>query len=221
MNKEQVAKVLREHWLTGTECDKEDRTNAATCFCSTWRSEISRSPCEAVEHWIAHVLSHLPADRNPAQTEADAAFDKALQAADVPRLPLEVYDSNSYRRVGLQQQYQVVMEPCTQRDGHPDIRGTGVLRALVAAFNAMLLRSQFGRRREIATVRVGFAGPVDTEQREAALLIAAAPELLAALQNFEREISLRFGSITDMSADLRAVVVGARAAITKATSHVR
>jgi hypothetical protein len=80
-----------------------------------------------------------------AQAEADARFDQALQAAGAPVLPLEVYDSNSWRRVGLKERYHEIMRPCVQRDGHPDISGTDVLRALVAAFNAMLLRHPLGR----------------------------------------------------------------------------
>lgn len=74
----------------------------------------------------------------------DAEFDKALEAAmdDLgydPR-PLEVYDSNSYRRVGLKGRYHTVMRAAVHRDGQPDITPTPVLRALVAAFNAMLAR---------------------------------------------------------------------------------
>jgi hypothetical protein len=80
-----------------------------------------------------------------AQAEADARFISLMQASSVPLLALDVYESNSWRRVGLRDRYHEVMAPCTQKDGHPDIRGTDVLRALVAAFNAMLLRHPLGK----------------------------------------------------------------------------
>jgi len=54
-----VAQVLREHWLTGTGCDKERGINVATCFCSRWRSTEQPSPCAAAERWIEHVLEQL------------------------------------------------------------------------------------------------------------------------------------------------------------------
>lgn len=66
------------------------------------------------------------------------AYDEAMQAAGVPREPLDVYTSNSWRRVGLARTYSAVMAPTVARDGQPDIQGTAVLYALVAAFNAML-----------------------------------------------------------------------------------
>lgn len=50
---------------------------------------------------------------------------------------LEVYDSNSWRRVGLKGEYRTLMQPVVASDGHPDIAGGDILRALVAAFNAM------------------------------------------------------------------------------------
>lgn len=93
----------------------------------------------------ANFHCNQPPEASGAQREADAAFDKAIQAAGVPLLPLEVYDSNSWRRVGLKERYHEVMAPCVQRDGQPDIRGTDLLRAMVAAFNAMLLRHPLGR----------------------------------------------------------------------------
>lgn len=77
-------------------------------------------------------------------TPALRAYDEAMQAAGVPHEPLEVYTSNSWRRVGLAGgKYKQVMIPTVMRDGQPDIVGTDVLVALVAAFNAMLeLRSE-------------------------------------------------------------------------------
>jgi hypothetical protein len=54
-----MAQVLREHWLTGTGCDKDAGTNVATCFCSKWRSRVEYSPVAAVDRWIEHVMEHL------------------------------------------------------------------------------------------------------------------------------------------------------------------
>ncbi len=75
-------------------------------------------------------------------TEATAtAYEDAMRAYGVPSEPLQVYDSNSWRRVGLAREYRIVMFPCnSQSDGHPDISGGNVLQALVAAFNVMLER---------------------------------------------------------------------------------
>lgn len=70
----------------------------------------------------------------------DAEFFDALDRCDTHE-PLQVYDSNSWRRVGLASQYKEVVYPERQRtDGHLNIANTGVLRAMVAAFNAMLAR---------------------------------------------------------------------------------
>jgi hypothetical protein len=65
-------------------------------------------------------------------------YNRAMQAAGVPHELLQVYDSNSWRRVGLARTYHTVMAPTVAPDGHPDIHGTEVLHALVAAFNCML-----------------------------------------------------------------------------------
>lgn len=78
-------------------------------------------------------------------------YEKAMREFDVPQVPLEVYDSCSWRRVGIRGDYKTVMYPCNSRsDGHPDIAGGHVLRALVAAFNAMLeQRQQFRDRGDV------------------------------------------------------------------------
>lgn len=59
---QRLAAVLREHWLTGTECNEQNGTNVATCYCSKWRSRVEYSPVAAVERWIEHVLAHLQDD---------------------------------------------------------------------------------------------------------------------------------------------------------------
>lgn len=56
---EEIARVLRDHWLTGTGCDPVNKTNKATCSCSLWSSDVKQTQGEAVEAWIAHILSLL------------------------------------------------------------------------------------------------------------------------------------------------------------------
>ncbi len=77
------------------------------------------------------------AARSPIRGNAVAEYRAAMSTA-VPKEPLQVYDSNSWRRVGLQSRYKPVMVPTRAADGHPDISGEPILRALVASFNAML-----------------------------------------------------------------------------------
>jgi len=47
--------VLKEHWLTGVECDHATGTDVSTCFCGRWRSEARPSIPAAVESWIEHL----------------------------------------------------------------------------------------------------------------------------------------------------------------------
>lgn len=76
----------------------------------------------------------------------DAEFEKALSEGSVPIEPLQVYDSNSFRRVGTAEgRYKEIVYAYKQSDGFPDIAGTPTLRALVAAFNAMLARRKVER----------------------------------------------------------------------------
>jgi hypothetical protein len=81
------------------------------------------------------------------ETECDEAhalameFDALLDNTLVPNEPLEVYSSNSFRRVGLKSRYHEVL--CATRDrsdGHPNFSNYALLEALVRAFNAMLAR---------------------------------------------------------------------------------
>lgn len=78
---------------------------------------------------------------SPAETKAplDSEFEMAMRRAGI-REPLEVYTSNSYRRVGLKSEYKVVLSAIRHNDGQTDISNTTLLEALVAAFNAMLAR---------------------------------------------------------------------------------
>jgi hypothetical protein len=79
---------------------------------------------------------------SPVETKAplDSEFEQAMRRAGIHE-PLEVYTSNSYRRVGLKSEYKVVLSAIRHSDGQTDISNTLLLEALVAAFNAMLRRS--------------------------------------------------------------------------------
>ena len=89
------------------------------------------------------ILDRETAPKPGAVSPEDAEFDKALEDAledfDFMPEPLQVYDSNSWRRVGLKRRHEEIMVPY-QRDGRSDISRPKVLRAMVAAFNAMLAR---------------------------------------------------------------------------------
>jgi hypothetical protein len=91
--------------------------------------------------WIDNAEKHLLAKET---IEMPAPLDEKFFAAlDIcgTQEPLEVYDSNSWRRIGLARRYEEVIIPERQRvDGHLNISNTNLLRALVAAFNAMLAR---------------------------------------------------------------------------------
>jgi hypothetical protein len=81
-------------------------------------------------------------ERPAAETSAplDSEFEMAARRAGI-REPLEVYTSNSYRRVGLKSEYKVVLSAIRHTDGQTDISNTPLLEAMVAGFNAMLARS--------------------------------------------------------------------------------
>lgn len=57
--REKIGLALREHWLTGIHCDAVNETDAATCYCTVWKSEPMPSVGAAVDAWIAHVLDVL------------------------------------------------------------------------------------------------------------------------------------------------------------------
>jgi len=104
-----------------------------------------RSDTERVRNDIAERAARLvsaDAERPDIDAPSDAVreYDAAMQSAAVPHEPLEIYDSKSWWRVGLARKHHEVMAPITAfaPDGHPDIRGQEVLRALVAAFNVLL-----------------------------------------------------------------------------------
>lgn len=76
---------------------------------------------------------------SPLSTELVTEYTEALRRCiDLPAgAQLEVYDSCSWRRVGIRGDYKTLMQPVVASDGHPDIQGEALLRALVAAFNAL------------------------------------------------------------------------------------
>lgn len=74
---------------------------------------------------------------NPTTNQLVAEYVKAMQAPGVPGEPLQVYTSNSFRRIGLAREYRVICRAHKHNDGTLDITGTTTLEALVAAFNAI------------------------------------------------------------------------------------
>ena len=57
-----LREVLREHWITSVNCDKQTGTNYATCACSAWRGRTHTSVRAAVDEWIEHVSGYLPGE---------------------------------------------------------------------------------------------------------------------------------------------------------------
>ncbi len=89
--------------------------------------------------------------------------------------------------------------------------------AFIAACDPDTIRSLLAERDELAEqLRLATIAEALAEAEANDAVIAAAPDLLEALRSFEREITSRFGRDADMSADLRAVVLTARAAIARA-----
>lgn len=84
-----------------------------------------------------------------------SAFKDAITRHGVPQQPLEVYTSNSYRRVGLKGPYTPICYAYKQRaDGHLDIAGTETLEAMVAAYNLVLALQQAGKLDALAATEV-------------------------------------------------------------------
>lgn len=127
-------------WLFGKPDDygEADASNMELCAeyiemrCD---GDLTVAQARALRDWLNRVIP-------PHGTSAplDAQFYEALDACGIKE-PLAVYDSNSYRRVGLAGQYRELVYAEQQRsDGHLSIHGTALLRAMVAAFNAMLTK---------------------------------------------------------------------------------
>jgi len=102
------------------------------------RIPSSVTPSTRIEVHPSELLDLAERLADETGTGLDAEFHAALDACGIKE-PLEVYTSNSYRRVGIKGQYRELIYAYNQKsDGHPDIHGTKLLEAMVAAFNAML-----------------------------------------------------------------------------------
>ena len=55
--RENLAHVLRDHYLAGVHCDHEANTDKPSCSCSMWNCPPQPSVGEAVERWVEHVLT--------------------------------------------------------------------------------------------------------------------------------------------------------------------
>lgn len=129
-----LALGVRPSILERGEGEAQRLRAALTATRGQWIHSVNAAQC------FEALGEQASADTHAEDLEFDKALEDALEDFDFAPEPLEVYHSNSWRRVGLKRRYQEVMIPCKQRDGHPDISRPKVLRALVAAFNAMLAR---------------------------------------------------------------------------------
>ena len=57
-------KHLKEHWLTQIECNHEEKTDRAMCWCG-WASEPRSSVGGALDEWIDHVITVAPPSDSP------------------------------------------------------------------------------------------------------------------------------------------------------------
>lgn len=147
--------------------------------------ELTAMNRDAVRAWLG------TGPRAVDKSAALLAYIQAMQAAGAPHEPLEVYTSNSWRRVGLKREYKQVMGPCRDKDGHLNIDGTNVLHALVAAFNAMLESQNVTD--EIAQ-RLGFADGAEFHRLVAAVDLSDARKL-AAFKRWQDEDGTKDGLV--------------------------
>lgn len=57
--RERLRSVLKEHWITSVNCDKQESMNHASCSCSLLVGHRVPSVGAAVDEWIEHVLATL------------------------------------------------------------------------------------------------------------------------------------------------------------------
>lgn len=57
--RERLRSVLKEHWITSVNCDKQESMNRASCSCSLLVGHRVPSVGAAVDEWIEHVLATL------------------------------------------------------------------------------------------------------------------------------------------------------------------
>lgn len=81
--------VLREHWLTGVECDHAAKTDVATCYCSRWRSTPQPNIPAAVDEWVKHLLEQCPSHEPPPALTDRMPHDVAVKILRVRDLLVE------------------------------------------------------------------------------------------------------------------------------------
>lgn len=57
--RERFEKTLREHWLTGIQCDEATGTDVASCYCAVWCSGRQPNVGAAVKAWVEHVMEQV------------------------------------------------------------------------------------------------------------------------------------------------------------------
>jgi hypothetical protein len=65
LTKEEIRKVLKEHWLTAIHCDHKDSTDRPGCYCGVWYCEPQPNVGAAIDKWIEHVLEQIPHEVRP------------------------------------------------------------------------------------------------------------------------------------------------------------
>lgn len=65
---------LRDHWLANIVCDHEAKTDTAICSCSQWADTPHPSVGAAVDAWIEHVFTTLPAALEPRASDREAVL---------------------------------------------------------------------------------------------------------------------------------------------------
>lgn len=134
--------LTSKKWLPCPFCGDRDIRSRHVGHTDGWVIECHSCPCE-LSFFTSETEAWAAWNKRPSHetlSALDAEFFHALDRCDTQE-PLKVYDSNSWRRIGLANSYKTVVYPETQKyDGHLNIANTGVLCALVAAFNAMLAR---------------------------------------------------------------------------------
>lgn len=48
--------TLQKHWLTGVDCNHEEKTDVARCWCSFWTGTPQPTVILAVMEWVDHVM---------------------------------------------------------------------------------------------------------------------------------------------------------------------
>lgn len=59
LTREQLERLMRDHWLAGIHCDHATKTDKPSCSCSMWNCQPQPSVGEAVERWIEHFMAKV------------------------------------------------------------------------------------------------------------------------------------------------------------------